>query len=508
MTNGTASNKAAKIANLTLIAVVLAVAAFGFAPVVAECLWGHLRAGIDIANAGHALTRDPYSYMSDMAWVDHEWLFEMILGRCYQTGGMVAVAALKLFLTLSVIAALTWHLLRSKLPPLLVAGLTMIAMALLSPALFAPRPHLFSLLFFCITLTSLMAAESGSRRWLMAIPLVLIPWCNIHGGFVSGLGIVTVWCLADLSSMVWEKRSLTALKNREAATDIAMLVTSYAATLVNPYGVELLTFLGKTLSVRRPEFADWNPLNLGSSLGICYLLLLAVCALIMWRSPRKKSLPSLAVLAIVAIQPFAAMRHYSFGVLTLFMIAAPHLEALREKYAPKFADFSAWSTPSCSIIAVTCAIATIGLLAVTPSRLTQTKIVDTLPVQAVSLLKNIGFTGNLAAPFDSADFCLWHLYPKVRTSIDWRRETAFSDKIQVKNLAFTYGTGRWDQLIEDYPTDAVLVSKNYAPYVLLKESKKWRLCYEDDHYAIFAHPGSAVERSLSSGRAKPELPLF
>src|SRR5690242_18278834 len=49
-------------------------------------LWGHVRFGADILQ--HWLRpRDPYSFTSDIPWVNHEWLAEVVLYLAYALGG-------------------------------------------------------------------------------------------------------------------------------------------------------------------------------------------------------------------------------------------------------------------------------------------------------------------------------------------------------------------------------------------------------------------------------------
>src|SRR6185369_1462709 len=86
----------ANLAAGALIAMVLALCAFGFSKSVPESLWGHLKAGMDMLALGHPIWKDPYSYISDIPWIDHEWLFEVILAACYKAGGLIGVSLVKL----------------------------------------------------------------------------------------------------------------------------------------------------------------------------------------------------------------------------------------------------------------------------------------------------------------------------------------------------------------------------------------------------------------------------
>src|SRR6185369_11377240 len=74
-------------------------------------LWGHLRFGLD-ALATHGLTTiDPYSYTSDIPWLNHEWLSEVVIAVAYRAFGSAGLVATKM-----VFIAATFALLASVLP--------------------------------------------------------------------------------------------------------------------------------------------------------------------------------------------------------------------------------------------------------------------------------------------------------------------------------------------------------------------------------------------------------
>src|SRR5207249_3766765 len=126
--------------------------------------------------------------------------------------------------------------------------------------------------------------------------------------------------------------------NRALLRHAAVLAVSVAATLVNPYGVQLWRFLASTVGVGR-EITEWRPLWQQASL--------------------------------------------SFAALWL----------------------------ATSIMAGTTA---------NPSRL------KPFPEAAAALAPQ-AVRGRLILPFDWGQFAIWHFGPRLRVSIDGRRETVYSD---------------------------------------------------------------------------------
>jgi hypothetical protein len=46
-------------------------------------LWGHVRFGTDILHSGRLASIDPYSFTSDVPWVNHEWLAEVLFAAAW-----------------------------------------------------------------------------------------------------------------------------------------------------------------------------------------------------------------------------------------------------------------------------------------------------------------------------------------------------------------------------------------------------------------------------------------
>src|SRR5262245_51655817 len=64
-------------------------------------LWGHVRFGLDTLSTGRLTAIDPYSYTSDIPWLNHEWLSEVIMGAAYRTFGSGGLVAVKIVLAIA-----------------------------------------------------------------------------------------------------------------------------------------------------------------------------------------------------------------------------------------------------------------------------------------------------------------------------------------------------------------------------------------------------------------------
>ena len=70
--------------------------------------------------------------------------------------------------------------------------------------------------------------DQRSLQPLMWIPVVMVAWVNLHGGWVVGLGFFALWAIT---------RVVTNGQHRVAIAGV--LGAALAATLINPYGVAM-----------------------------------------------------------------------------------------------------------------------------------------------------------------------------------------------------------------------------------------------------------------------------
>ena len=73
-----------------------------------------------------------------------------------------------------------------------------------------------------------------------------------------------------------------------------------AATVVNPYGVGLWTFLARTLGPR-PDIAEWQAISLTTMEGVAYLAVLALGAIGVAGLWRRRQLLALILLSLIHI---------------------------------------------------------------------------------------------------------------------------------------------------------------------------------------------------------------
>jgi hypothetical protein len=417
-----------------------------FNPTVADPdLWGHLRFGLDTLESRCVDRADTYSYLTaGQRWINHEWLAEVLFALAYSAGGALGLNLLRLALGFGTLAICYAWLCRRPL-------ILLLALPAIHYGLVTVRPQLFTYLLFAVVLAALVAAEEGRWRRLWLLPPVFALWANLHGGFLAGLAVVLVW--GAFHAADWRRV-------------VPVCLLCVLATLVNPYGVELWMFLLRTATVPRADIGEWQPLRLFSVAGGVYALLLVIS--LVWR---RRSLALVAVFVALAVAPWVAVRHLPLFGLGVLMLAG------RVEVTPTFAP------------AVPLAMAVVlGIFGF--RHLTTIRVDETFPVAAVAKLKAGGASGNMVVPFDWGEYVIWHLGPRVKVSIDGRRETVYPDAVREADLRFRFGWKGWDKALE--PADWALVMRQSPADRLMRSKTGWTLVYEDAVAAVFAREGKGL----------------
>jgi hypothetical protein len=467
--------------NKGLVVLVLAIVCFVSARTQADPdLWGHTRFGQDILAAGIP-TVDHYSYLTaGQPWINHELLPEVLFGAVFSTLGVPGLVGLKVALILITIGLAYWRLLSHGLHPLRAGILIVVALMLMSVGLWTIRPHLFTYLFFLLTLLLIDFAEHGRSKALWALPLVMLVWANSHGGFLAGLGVVAIYVTVHVL-WAWKEGGKT------NPVLIVIAAACAAATLLNPYGWHLLVFLLRTATVPRPEIGEWQPLSITTPEGVVYVAALAASIVAIAASKRPRRPALLAVLLVTALLPLQALRHLPLFALSLVILAGEHLADVWSRWSPSTGPSQRRLPPA---VAVVGAVVLLGLAVPHFSCVRITPSFVAFPVRATALMKSAKVEGNLATFFDWGEYLIWHLAPGVRVSIDGRRETVYPPESYRRNMQFMYGIGEWDAIIDDPGTDLALIGRDQPSYNLMRLKPGWILVYEDSISAIFARQDS------------------
>jgi tetratricopeptide (TPR) repeat protein len=187
--------------------------------------WQHLATGRLIAHDGDTATlfgKDPFSYTGEgRIWVNHAWLFDVIIYLLYSALGGPGLVVAKALLVAGIAALLMtirpagqglWF-------AVVLTGLALLAMA---PRLLL-QPTLASYFFLTLTLF-LLLKRAGSKGLPLYIGITFALWANCDAWFVLGPATLALYLIGELI----QPRTADAELNAERGTRNAELSESPA----------------------------------------------------------------------------------------------------------------------------------------------------------------------------------------------------------------------------------------------------------------------------------------
>ena len=465
----------------------------GLARTIADAdLWGHVLFGRDILELGHLPSRDQYSFTSDIPWVNHEWVAEILAYSSYRFGGSAGLVALK---SLLVAGMLLWVLLALRPvagDPVLHDLLVFLAAAGTYGRTITFRPQVFSLFLFPALLWLLLTAERGRSRALIGVPLVFLLWVNLHGGWIVGLaafGLWSAWALVrpyERLDRVWV---------------LSVGLMTVLATLLNPYGPGLWKFVAATVGFSR-DIVDWQPLwRLPVPLLTPWITLTALAAGAIYVCRKQLNPAHVAIVALCWAGSLRVNRLDAFFVISAVMLLAPNMRALlhgrrdRAVATPPRVGPLATSTRMLPLVAA----ALFGIAAGT-ARFSCIPIDEQWAPEAdaVFTAKDRALNGRMLTFFDWGEYAIWHLAPAVQVSMDGRRETVYSEALIQAHFDIYRNAPDALQKVSDLGPHFIWLPARW-PVLKRMEDGGW--------VRIFSGPKSAIlARTAQPGPVRPPRP--
>ena len=433
-------------------------------------LWGHLRYGQDFLSALTVPSSDAYSFTSDRAWINHEWLAEALFAFVYRLGGTIALAILTAALVLAALAIARWSARRSGMGGWRLELLTATVFALgVAPLAQTLRPQTISAPMFAGLLALIREFDRGRHRVSFALPLLFLAWANLHGAWVMAGGVLAIWTFV---------RTAQAASHRVRLVLLGAGVASAVATFVNPYGVQLWRFLIETVRFERGDIVEWGSLSSTPIMLLPWTATVAIAIVALTRS-RREHLAYFIVCFFLGAASFQVIRLVPFFSLSVLLLLAPLLAAgSRTVRAP--IDARGWA--GALLIWMICVASSslgdgrVGCL--------QTRGSFFIDEQAGSFLRENEATGRLVVWFDWGEYVSWHFGPDLKVSMDGRRETVYSAAMLREHITF-YRNGPGareflERLSPDYvwlpkslPVSAMIADWGWTPILATEKSTVW-----------------------------------
>ena len=479
-------------------ALVLGMTCFYFPRVADPDLWWHLKTGKIIAETGDVPRKDAYSFTAPEAlWIDHEWGVQLVFYLVYRSLGDPGLTALKT-LQGAVIAVLIFLLARTAHRGTQIMVFLIASQIVGHYALY--RPQLTSYLFLALLLLFLSDEKLGRKRLsIFCIPIVFLVWANLHGGFVAGLAVLTLYVCGAWFRSFLSPHALAEQRTRATRLSIILLV-SVAVTLINPYGFALWRFLSDEAAaneLNREYIREWLPLwrsfpSIGmDSALMLWMLVLAITSFVLRRNLWK-------IEDVLLVSVTLGLAFYSVRNIPLFPLVttAPLARSLGRfmKDSERSLKVKRLFLVGFGIVLVPIFLTVVLTLQRPDPRIhVSPLLIGGRPGGAAAFLRANHASGNLYNPVGWGGYLLWHLSPDIKVSIDGRSSTVYPLEVLKDNFRF-YANEASPDLPLARGADFVLVDAGSAVVHSIGGDPRWSVVYKDEDTVLYAGPSPAGRR--------------
>lgn len=417
--------------------------------------------------------KDFLSYTPTHPWYDHEWgsgvVFYLFL-KYFGAFGTILLQTILMFGTAFFVIK-TQKLQKHAYPTslLFISAFLLMYYHLNSSGI---RCHLFSFFFFSLFLYLMEKLRKNySTKLIWFIPPIVILWNNLHGGVVSGLGLIFMYLVGEfLSKRPWKKY-------------FALLAISTPLLIINPYGLKYLDFLFSATTMNRKYVVEWWSIfaqrHVWNYLPVGLFCIFGVITNFI--SKKKLDLTKTIVLVVTLYSGLAHVKLLSLSLITVCALCYNDILRLFNRFHKIFKTIEKTLYPAVIVLA----LFVIPLSSPAYPRCDAKKY----PLMETEFLKINDIKGNVVVPFGLGSYFSYKLYPNNLIYMDGRYEEVYNDKEFLTLRDYELAENNWRNIINNYQTEILMPLKSIEVYNVLQQDSDWVQIYEGNVCGIFVKKG-------------------
>lgn len=449
-------------------------------------LWARLIVGKELFQAGHVLSHDFLSYIPTHPIIDHEWgsgAVFYLTQKLFGVSGFVLLQSVLIFSTFIFIIK-TINLRGIKNTSAYNILFYYFGFMAISDILNAPvRCQLFTFLFFSIFLYLLEKTRLNdyeNSKIIYLLPLMMIFWCNLHGGCVIGLGLIILYIIGEV------------LNRKPIKKYIYALALCLSALLINPWGWHYLKFLFNTNSDSRILIAEWG--SPFSKENIIYfakfrLFLLTLIGFEIIYAIKQIYYKNIKIdktkVLVTTATIFAAIKYIKLIPFCVFTLSVFLYDDFYQIF--NFLTFNILNKhKSFKDILIYIIFVFFAFYNIKNNGLGPYLDFKRYPVQAVEFIKINRLKGKLFTDFTYGSYASYKLYPQNKIYMDGRYDTVYYPWAMPVLMKFLFVGKHYDKLLTTYPPDLILIDNKYIEiHDKLSNGGTYVRIYKDSDFSVF-----------------------
>ncbi len=411
-----------------------------------------IQLGLDSISAGKPVTRDSYSVLTTKEMV-YPALMPTIYGYLHRLGSLDAV----LYLHRIVLLIFLFLVYRDSIKSLDKQAWSYRSLFFVSlfyfgiSILFIDRPALLAIIPFIVSFKIINQRGELSYKDMAMLVILEIFWVNLHGSWAIILGMV-----------LWRSTLRGYLERRFQTRDWLSCLFVGLATLINPFGYKVWSYLAETDQIsRHRNITEWIPTLYphqftSQTMAYCLLVLIVSVHAYTKRRTTQWSSPYYPLLFL----GFLAIRHTIWPFLSLLlylksedlMQPSPVLNEAKRTINLCLASlvifFTIFMTPTLKPRIV-------QYLPKTKSQL----FTNIAPVKLAEMIKNENDRRPIFNQFEIGSYLIYSLPNKIYA--DTRNIIYSDDDIQTYH-AISRGEAGWEQALQKYGFGWIMIDVNFS----------------------------------------------
>jgi hypothetical protein len=455
--------------------------------------WWHLQSGRWIIQERSIPQTDPFSHTRyGQPWIDHSWAAQTVLYLAYAGLGYAGLALLVAALA-TLAFALVW--LQCRGTNHWLRAFVVIIAAAASGVIWAARPQMFSFALAAAFAFVLSSYRRGNRKALWLLPALMAVWVNLHGGFAIGFILIVATLFGEIGNQFLGNPGLTWQDIGRLGLVLGLCLL---AVLLNPYGLQMVTYPFRTVSigVLQDFIAEWRPPDFHQLHLHPFIWMILATLTALGLSGRRADFTDLTLVALFTYMSLLAGRNMALFALVTAPVIARYgsyaLEGWRNRrnrpvrVRPPIQ--SGVYLLNWALLALVIVAAGIKISQPISAALNEKAKADILPVEAVRFLQAERPAGPLFNSYNWGGYLIWEL-PDYPVFVDGRTDL-YDDEFLTEYLSIVFAQDGWDQQLESYGINLVLIEPQSMLGRMLREralnNEGWSQLYRDEMAAIFA----------------------
>lgn len=446
-------------------------------------LWARLIAGMGFVQTGNVLKHDFLSYTPTHIWYDHEWGSSIIF---YLTQHIFSYTGL-LFLQVILAFLIVFFMIKTiELRGVKTTGAYNFLFYVFAYITFATinnsiRCQMFSFLFFTIFLFLMERERKGvSKKYelITVVTLIMFFWNNMHGGCVSGVGLITIYIVGEF------------LNKKPVKKYIFALIASLVVLPLNPWGLGYLNFLYHAVTMNRLMIIEWDGLfdfNWSDWIQFKILALILLGTGIteaVRQFVSKQFIFDKTKFLVIIVTLFFAIKHVKlipFAVISMSCFLYDDFytlfNILTQNIFEKCADLKESIVYTVTIVFV--------IFTIQQNGFGPCLSLSRYPFRAVEFIKINKIKGNLLQDFELGSYISYKLYPQNKIFMDGRFEEVYNTNLLFQLNSFLFSVKSQEKFFNSFPSDVLLLDKTLPVYQWLKKDYKWKKIFDDNKFVVF-----------------------